>query len=184
MVISRPRQGRMRIHFVGIILLGCCLGAVVNSGAYPEPYNYGKVIHAETKEPLENVLVLQEVITRFRTAGGLETSESLRTTQTTFSNSKGDYKIPLGAYTKVALPSTTEITTEISLTFAKPGYFEDGEYSSENVLPKGPFSVIKEMHLYKMTHYLNYLYYKQVIPVFRPKMVKIARRFTKTLFFK
>jgi len=161
MVISQPRQSRMRIHFVGIILLACCLGAVVNSGAQPEPYNYGKVIDAETKEPLENVLIFQEVIARFRTPDGFETSESLRTTQTAFTNSKGEYKISLGAYPKTALPSTTEISTEISLTFVKPGYFEDGDYSPENVLPRGPFSVIQEMRLYKMTHYLNYLYYKE-----------------------
>jgi hypothetical protein len=133
----------------------------VSLGAHSEPYNYGKVIDAETKEPLENVLIFQQVITRFRTPDGLETSESLRTTQTTFSNSRGEYKIPLGAYPKATLPSTTEITTQISLTFMKPGYFEDGEYSPENVLPKGPFSVIQEMRLYKMTHYLNYLYYKE-----------------------
>ena len=43
----------------------------------------------------------------------------------------------------------------------KPGYFEGGYYSPEKVLPNGSFSVIQEMGLYKMTHYLNYLYYKE-----------------------
>jgi hypothetical protein len=107
-------------------------------------WSFHEFIDAETKEPLENVLIFQEVRTRSVTPESLEGSENkLPATQTTFSNSKGEYRLPLGAYLKSTLPSTTEI----SLNFMKLGYFEDGYYSQEKALPEGSFSMIQEMGL-------------------------------------
>jgi hypothetical protein len=142
--INKQLSARFRISFiVSLIILALILFAC---GFHIERSHHGKIVDAETQAPLRDAAVIKRVYSHCPRppAGGESRTLAIEETLT---DKNGNYNFPLKFYSMPFLC----FYHNTSFIYIKPGYFEKREIRSErNEYTK----------LYKMTHYLNFLYYR------------------------
>jgi hypothetical protein len=130
-----------------LIVIACLVPAC---GFHIELPNTGKVMDAETQEPLQNVVVTKgiEIYCTGIGAGGDHETIGLVETLT---DEKGHYDLPAGTYFYAMKPFFCYHDQNFFIFF-KSGYFESRVLTSDRKT---------EVSLYKMTRFLNYLAYKK-----------------------
>jgi len=118
------------VVFSVIITLSLCIPVHASWLIYHKPEFKGRIIDAETKEPIEEAVVVVEYFTEPLISGPAGGSSSVINVKETLTDKTGEFYFP--PYTAFIQPNSTEDNAEFIIY--KPGY---GNFPNQQITPFG-----------------------------------------------